>query len=121
MKKHSMSIAVAILMMAASSNAMASEVTTSPASIVESKTGSIPSVRREGERVLINYLNLEGSTVVLKVMDEENRLLYFERFTDSTIVEKAINFENALSGTYKVQIKVSGGERSFSESLKVVR
>jgi hypothetical protein len=121
MKNHRMSIAAAILIMAASSNAMASEAPTSAASVVESNTVSNPSVRREGERVLVNYLNLEGSTVVIQVVDEENRLLYFERFTDSTIVEKAINFENALSGTYKVQIKVSGGARSFSESLKVVR
>lgn len=121
MKKHSMSIAVAILMMAASSTAMASEVSTFPASVVESNEETIPSVRKEGERVFVNFLNLEGSTVILKVVDQENRLLYFERFKDSTVVEKSINFENAVSGTYQVQIKVSGGERSYSESLKVVR
>ena len=122
MKKQRINIAAALLFTAfglgvtqASTRVEIPEVVSVP----EIKTD--PYVRLAGDRVLVNFLNLSVSTVVVKVVDEENRLLYFERFTDETIVEKAINFAEAQKGTSKVEIKVDGGDRTYSETLKVVR
>ena len=80
-----------------------------------------PYMRKQGEKVYLNYLNLNGNTVVVKVLDQEGRLLYIERFKDSPVVEKAFNFETAEAGTYKVEVEVKAGDRTYSESLKVVR
>lgn len=83
------------------------------------KTISDPYFRRTGEKVFLNFLNLDGKQVVVKVVDEEGRLLFFERISDSPVVEKAFNFEKAVSGTYKVEVLISTGDTTFSESIKI--
>lgn len=121
MKKNWINIAAALVLMAGSAAANAAPASANP--VVAEKTDNTvtPYLRKEGERVFVNYLNLEGSSVVVKVMDEENRVLYFERFSSAPVVEKAINFGRAVKGVYKVEVMVSDGNRTISESLKVVR
>lgn len=122
MKKQSINIAAAILFAAFGlGGVQAAEGNTIPEVVAGPDIKTDPYVRQKGDRVLVNYLNLSGATVVIKVMDEENRVLYFERFTDAPVVEKAINFEKAYKGSYKVEIRVDEGSRTYSESLKVVR
>lgn len=122
MKKQRINIAAALLLSAFSLGSIrASLGETIPEVVAVPEIKTDPYVRLAGDRVLVNYLNLSGATVVVKVVDEENRLLYFEKFTDEAVVEKAINFAQANKGMYKVEIQVTGGSRKFSETLKVVR
>lgn len=122
MKKQSINIAAALVF-----SAFGMTVTQAASRVAIPEVVSVPEIRTDpyvrlaGDRVLVNFLNLSGATVVVKVVDEQNRLLYFEKFTDKTIIEKAINFAEANKGIYKVEIKVDGGSRMYSESLKVVR
>ena len=106
-----MTISAAFLMMAGTTVATASVNPVKPvAGLIEKIADADPYMRKHGEKVYLNYLNLEGNTVIVKVIDQENRVLYIERFKDSPVVEKAFNFESAKSG-----------DRTYSESLKVVR
>jgi crotonobetainyl-CoA:carnitine CoA-transferase CaiB-like acyl-CoA transferase len=83
------------------------------------KTINDPYFRKAGEKVFLNFLNLDGKQVVVKVVDAEGRLLFFERISDSPVVEKAFNFEKAEPGTYKVEVMVTEGDSTYSESIKV--
>lgn len=122
MKKQRINIAAALLLSAFSLGSIrASLGETIPEVVAVPEIKTDPYVRLAGDRVLVNYLNLTGATVIVKVVDAENRLLYFEKFTDEAVVEKAINFAQANKGMYKVEIQVTGGSRKFSETLKVVR
>ena len=120
MKKHCITLATAFALMAGPAEALAAPG--SPVVRTESTSAyADPYIRQAGEKVYLNYLNLDGNTVVVKVVDQEGRLLFFERFKDTPVVEKAFNFEQAARGTYRVQVLVSEGDRTYSESLKVVR
>ncbi|MBC2839167.1 hypothetical protein [Robiginitalea sp. SC105] len=122
MKKNVMTISAAFLMIAGTTVATASVNPVKPvAGMIEKIADADPYMRKHGEKVYLNYLNLEGNTVIVKVTDQENRVLYIERFKDSPVVEKAFNFESAKSGIYKVEVEVTSGDRTYSESLKVVR
>lgn len=120
MKKHWITLATAFALMAGTAEALAAPGTP----VVRAEARSVyadPYIRKAGEKVYLNYLNLDGNMVVVKVIDEEGRLLFFERFKDAPVVEKAFNFEQAARGTYRVQVLVTEGDKTFSESLKVVR
>ena len=120
MKKHCITLATAFVLMAGTAEALAAPGT--PVVRNEARYAyADPFIRKAGEKVYLNYLNLDGNTVVVKVVDEEGRLLFFERFKDTPVVEKAFNFEQAASGTYRVQVLVTEGDKTYSESLKVVR
>ncbi len=122
MKNNWINIAAAFLMLAGTTTATASVNPVKPvAGNIAKIADADPYMRKQGEKVYLNYLNLEGNTVIVKVIDEEGRLLYIERFKDSPVVEKAFNFESAVKGTYKVEVEVKSGDRTYSESLKVVR
>lgn len=120
MKKHWITLATAFAVMAGTAEALAAPG--SPVVRTESRNSyADPYIRKAGEKVYLNYLNLQGSTVVVKVLDEEGRLLFFERFKNTPVVEKAFNFEQAVEGTYRVEVLVTEGDRTYSESLQVVR
>lgn len=122
MKKNWINIGAAIVMLAGTTVATASVNPVKPvAGKLEKIADANPYMRKQGEKVYLNYLNLNGNTVVVKVLDQEGRLLYIERFKDSPVVEKAFNFETAEAGTYKVEVEVKAGDRTYSESLEVVR
>ncbi len=120
MKKNWINIAAAFLMMAGSTEALAATEAPVPTP-AEGIADVTPFMRKDGGKVYLNYLNLEGNTVVVKVIDDEGRVLYSEKFTESPTVEKAFNFERAHKGTYSVEVAVSEGDRTYSETLKVVR
>lgn len=122
MKKNWINITAAFLMIAGTSEALASVNPVAPvAGTIEKIADVSPYIRKDGDKVYLNYLNLEGNTVVVKVLDQDGRVLYIERFKDTPVVEKAFNFESAKSGVYKVEVEIETGDRKYSESLKVVR
>ena len=120
MKKNWINIAAALLLMAGSTEALAATEAPVPTP-AEEMADVTPFMRKAGGKVYLNYLNLDGNTVVVKVIDDEGRVLYAEKFTESPTIEKAFNFEKALKGTYSIEVAVLEGDRTYSESLKVVR
>ena len=122
MKKQKFQIAALFLMGIISVNALAANPDkTLPASTKNYADLADPHFKVKGKRMLVNFLNLEGNTVIVRVLDEENRVLYMERIKDATVIEKAINFEKAYEGTYRVEVSLSGEKENFSETLKIVR
>lgn len=122
MKKQKFQIAALFLMGIISVNALAANPDkTLPAITNNYADLADPHFKVKGERILVNFLNLEGNTVIVKVLDQENRVLYMERIKDATVIEKAINFEKAYEGIYRVEVSLSGEKENFSETLKIVR
>lgn len=76
-----------------------------------------PFFRTQGDRIILNLLNLDLEPVKLKVIDQNGRVLYRAVIKDEFVIEKSFNFENAYEGTYRV-IVISSGE-TFSEKIIV--
>jgi hypothetical protein len=72
--------------------------------LVDTIESEKPFFRKTADKMFINFLNLDSSKVSLKVFDEEYRLIYSETVKDTFVVEKAFNFEDAISGTYTVVV-----------------
>ena len=120
MKKTWKNLSAALLIFAATAKAGAvtTDYITNPG--MKDKTETLTTaVQARGEKVFVNVLNLDGTPVTIRVFDEENRLLYFKRFEESPVVEKAFNFEEAYEGDYSVV--VSDGDATYSASVKVAR
>lgn len=64
-----------------------------------------PIFKRTGDVVVLNFLNLDSKLVTIKVLDSENRTIFEETVENSTVVEKAFNFENAFEDSYTVVVK----------------
>ncbi|MFX0557587.1 hypothetical protein ACOCEA_12375 [Maribacter sp. CXY002] len=93
------------------------EITGEVVKLVATKEADKPYFRKTSEKVFVNFLNLDNSNVSLKVYDEEYRLVYTETIKDTFVVEKAFNFEDAVSGTYTVV--VSNDANTFVEEFVV--
>ncbi len=76
-----------------------------------------PFFRTQGDRVILNLLNLDLDRVKLKVIDQNGRVLYQAVIEDELVIEKSFNFENAYEGTYRVMV-ISAGE-TFTEKIIV--
>jgi len=76
-----------------------------------------PFFRTQGDRVILNLLNLDLDQVMLKVVDQNGRVLYRTVIKDELVIEKAFNFENAYEGTYRVMV-ISAGE-TYTEKIIV--
>lgn len=76
-----------------------------------------PFFRTQGDRVILNLLNLDLDQVMLKVIDQNGRVLYRTVIKDELVIEKAFNFENAYEGTYRVMV-ISAGE-TYTEKIIV--
>ena len=113
--KH-LSAALLILAGTAKAGAVTTESDKKP---VEKRTTSTPAVQARGKKVFVNLLNLKGESVIVKVYDEESRLLYLKNFEESPVIEKAFNFEEAYEGTYSVV--VNDGEATYTASVEVAR
>ena len=113
-----MSAALLILATTATAGAATADDVKNPGEVVKMETNT-PAVQARGNRVFVNFLNLDGNDVTVKVFDQEKRLLYVKRFEESPVVEKAFNFEKAYEGTYNVV--VSDGKDTYSASLEVAR
>ena len=120
MKKAWINIVTAALIAAVPAGALAG---THPVKKVDSArkiANADPYIRQVDGKVFLNYLNLTERNVRIRVWDEEGRILYSEDFR-SPVVEKAFNFESAEKGTYRVELVVEDGERTLSETFRVVR
>ncbi len=93
------------------------DVTDTDVKIIDKEENTKPYFRRVGGKVLLNFLNLDESSVKVKVVDAENRVLFEETYTDTKIVEKAFDFTKALEGTYT--ISVEDFNNTFYESIAV--
>ena len=120
MKKVWINIATAALVAAVPAGALAGTLPVKKVDTAAKIANADPYIRQVDGKVFLNYLNLMERTVRIKVKDEEGRILYSEDFK-SPVVEKAFNFETAEKGTYRVELVVEDGERTISETFKVVR
>ena len=76
-----------------------------------------PVLRKKGDKVLLNLLNLQGEKVEIRVFDGSNRTLYKQVVTKDLMIEKAFNFENAYSDTYTIAVR--DGENTYYESIEI--
>lgn len=76
-----------------------------------------PIIRRVGDKVFLNLLNLEEKEVNIKIMDSQNRVVYSETLEGKNIVEKAFNFEKAENDRYVLLVK--NNTVTYSESILV--
>ena len=113
-------MSAALLIFAATAKAGAVTTDYIPNPGMEDKVEALTTaVQARGEKVFVNLLNLDGTSVTIRVYDEENRLLYFKKFEESPVIEKAFNFEEAYEGAYSVV--VSDGAATYSASVNVAR
>ncbi|MEO1012732.1 MAG: hypothetical protein AAFX53_15625 [Bacteroidota bacterium] len=77
--------------------------------VIEKKENVKPTFRQVANNVFLNYLNLEGEKVEIKVVDNANRLLFQETVKDELIIEKAFNFKNARRNSYTIVISDANG------------
>lgn len=85
--------------------------------VVKSKEAHKPFFRKTNDRIYMNFLNLDKSDVEVKVYDAEYRVVFYETYKDSVIVEKAFNFVDAFKGSYTVVI--SDNDNTYSENFVV--
>ncbi len=72
---------------------------------------------KKGEKLLLNLLNLTQGTVLVKVYDSENRLVYNETIEGEVVIEKAFNFERAFEDEYTVVVVDKLG--TYKETMNI--
>jgi len=60
------------------------------------------------DKVFVNLYNLDKEEVEIKIYDSQNRVVYTETITDSLLVKKVFNFEDAFEDSYTLVIKKQG-------------
>lgn len=90
---------------------------TDAATAIREVPATTPFFITKGEKVLLNYLNVEMVDVRIKVIDRTGRVLYWEVIEDEMVVEKAFNFENAYQGEYRVVVEQNG--EKFIKKIRV--
>lgn len=83
--------------------------------IEERKENVKPVFRNIGEKVYLNFLNLEKEEVKVIVYDSNGRAVFKETIADTMLIEKAFNFEKAFADTYTVVVK--NGKDTFYENV----
>lgn len=69
------------------------------------------------DKVYVNLYNLEKEKVEIKIYDSENRVVYTETITDSMLVKKVFNFEDAFEDSYTLVIRTEG--ETYKKSILV--
>ena len=64
--------------------------------------------REKEDKVFVNLYNLDKEKVEIKIYDSQNRVVYTETITDSFLVKKVFNFEDAFEDSYTLVIKKEG-------------
>ena len=64
--------------------------------------------REKEDMVFVNLYNLDKEKVEIKIYDSQNRVVYTETITDSLLVKKVFNFEDAFEDSYTLVIKKQG-------------
>ncbi|MEM0933747.1 MAG: hypothetical protein AAF575_02035 [Bacteroidota bacterium] len=72
---------------------------------------------KKGDKLLLNLLNLTQGTVLLKVYDSEDRMVYSETIEGEIVVEKAFNFEKAFEDEYTVVVVDKLG--TYTETMRI--
>ena len=77
--------------------------------IIEKKENVKPTFKQTEDNVLVNYLNLDGDKVEIKVWDNGNNLVFQETFKNELIIEKAFNFKKAPKNNYTIVVRDANG------------
>jgi len=72
---------------------------------------------KKGEKLMLNLLNLSQGTVILKIYDSQDRLVYNESIDGKVVVEKAFNFERAFEDEYTIVVVDKFG--TYKETMAV--
>ena len=72
---------------------------------------------KKGDKLLLNLLNLTQGTVLLQVVDSENRIVYSETIEGEVVIEKAFNFEKAFEDEYTVVVVDKLG--TYTRTMKI--
>ena len=73
--------------------------------IAEKNVNTKPVFRRKEGKVYLNLLNLDKKDVKIKVLDNNDRVLFEEIISNTSLVEKVFNFENAFDGNYTISVQ----------------
>ena len=76
-----------------------------------------PIFKKKGDKLLVSLLNLEQKDVMIRIYDNEGRVVYKEVLEGKLVIEKAFNFENAFENDYTVV--VTENKKSFKETVAV--
>lgn len=68
-----------------------------------------PVFRKQGDKVLLNLLNLNKENVEIKILDAENRVVFNEQVSNEIIIQKAFNFSGAKNESYSIVVKDANG------------
>lgn len=93
------------------------DVNASDIEILDRDENAKPVFRKTGEKVFLNLLNLDQKDVKVKVVDSEGRIVFKETISDTMLIEKAFNFENAFDDKYTIM--VVDGDNSYYEDVLV--
>lgn len=72
---------------------------------------------KKGQKVMMNLLNVSQGKVLLKVYDDQKRLVFDEVIDGEVVVEKAFNFEKAYEGKYTIVVVDKFG--TYKETMEV--
>ncbi|MBD0852158.1 hypothetical protein [Maribacter arenosus] len=75
-----------------------------------------PVFRKKDGMVYLNLLNLSKKEVEIKVIDNNDRVVYNQVFKNEGLIEKAFNFKNAYSGRYNIIVK-NFNDKYFEEMI----
>lgn len=76
-----------------------------------------PVFRKKEDIVYLNFLNLAKGDVKIEVFDSSNRLVFSEKWKDTMIIEKAINFKKAYIDSYTIVVKEGG--KAYYETVEI--
>lgn len=76
-----------------------------------------PVFKRKGDKVLLNMLNLDGNAVVIRVTDADKRVVFEEKITGDSVIQKAFNFADAFKGDYTIEIL--DNKQKFQEKVSI--
>ncbi|MCM4154374.1 hypothetical protein DHD05_22550 [Arenibacter sp. N53] len=76
-----------------------------------------PFFRKRGNILYVNYFNQKLNSVVINVVDSENRVVFTQKMGAELVIGKMINFTNAVKDDYTVS--VSEGTNTYFETVSV--
>lgn len=77
-----------------------------------------PVFKRKGDKVLLNMLNLDQKTVIIRVRNADDRVVFEQKVTGESVIQKVFNFNDAFKGDYRIEI-LDDNQR-FEEKVMVM-
>jgi len=84
------------------------ELTNSEVVIKETNEILKPVFRKKGDKMYLNFLNLQKENVKIKVMNSSENIVFAETITDTVQIEKIFNFENSVKEDFTIVVEVKG-------------